>query len=438
MIVLGFQRTAGIFALCVCVLGAMGVAAPVKMSPKADRAHDKSHGLTPRLDPNEFRCIVVGDSQTTGPDTNRIRTQTHRWDAPMLGELLIVGNSAGGFLVNNGTGGSSSISYQLLDVNSGWGDGGPNDFFAIKAHQWIIHEDIDAPESRIGRFRLRFDVGNTQAPWDDAWGIGAPLRARIVVRTSPRSVPAIEVRAERGGQTSATARGVYELSDGWGLQVLEHFIPADFAALGDDVGVGIYLPDGYIEEPGSRLQILGVFIERVDSVGRAMPGTMIAYQGRGGWTMDDHLGFLTTASRVALIQASDADHVLILLGHNQEPGGLSSIEGNLAALVTAWEFAYQVAGRPRPRFVYVCPWTIIFETPSAYLLEVERVMGEMASRNRSDVFVNYLPLHDYTRPDIYDPSRYMLDGPSVHPGDVPTAVNLAEDLYEMLFEGRRD
>lgn len=416
------------------------------VGPKQGMRPGTPHGVQPkeqaqpklRLDSNDFRCIIVGDSQTAAPNATRIRTQTHRWDAPILGELVVIGNPTSGYLVNNGNAGSPSILYQLLDVYTGWGDAGPNDFLSVKAHQWVIRKDIDLPNTRIGRFRLRFGEGNTQAPWDVPWGIDTPVRARIVVRTSPQSVPAIEVRSERGGQTSTISRAVHELSDTWGVQVIEHFIPADFAPGGDDVGVGIYLPSGYVEGPGQRLQILGVFLEQVDAFGNQLPGTMIGYHGRGGWSIDDHLNRATTASRVAQIHAVDADHVLILLGHNQEPGGMVNFASNLDLLVGEWELAYKIAGRRRPHFIYVCPWTIINTNASSYLLEVERAMRSKANQHRGDAFVNFLPIHDYTRPDIFDPSRYILDGPLVHPGDVPTAVNLAQDMYEMLFEGRRD
>ncbi len=140
---------------------------------------------------------------------------------------------------------------------------------------------------------------------------------------------------------------------------------------------------------------------------------------------------------MALIEMTDADHVLIMLGHNQEPGGVDSIEANLTQLRGLWEQAYGMLGRNRPRFIYVVPWTIINVNASGYLIEVERVMTQLAGQHRRDLVVNYLPLHDYTRPDVYDPDSYRLD-PTVHPADVSTAVNLAQDLYEMLFEGRRD
>ncbi len=426
-------------ALSVLLLGAFGPVRGLPGTPgrASNFAHADKKEPVPRLDQNDFRCIVVGDSQTTGPDSNRIRTQFHRWDGMHVGEQLVIGNAAAGFVVNNGNGGSPLVSYRTRDMDTGWQDGGPNDFFAIQGHEWVVADNLFIPGNRVGRFRLRYGSGNTDAPWDNPWGVGVPMRAYVAVRTSPMTVPAIELRAERGGVTSTTARSVHELAPQWGIQILEQDIPADFNPLGDDVGVGLFFPAGYEEEPGERLQILGVVIERVGHNARRPSGMMVGYQGRGGWNIADHINLLSQASRAALIEMTDADHVMIILGHNQEPGGAAEVEPNLRTLVSLWEQAYASVGRVRPKFIYVMPWTIINHEPYEYLLEVERAMGELAGENRRDLMMNYLPIHDYTRPDIYNPSRYMLD-PTVHPANIPTAVNLAQDLYEMLFEGRRE
>ena len=50
--------------------------------------------------------------------------------------------------------------------------------------------------------------------------------------------------------------------------------------------------------------------------------------------------------------------------------------------------------------------------------------------------ISYQELFDDLRPDEFDPSLYQLDFFGTHPGDIQSAKNLAQDLYEMLFEGR--
>lgn len=394
--------------------------------------------VVPRLSVDNFRCIVVGDSQTTGNSAERVRTQTHRWDAPIIGELVCVGASSTGFVVNNSTAGIVGLSYQNIDMDDGWGDGGPSDFFALFGAQWTCGSDIHAPGARIGRYRLRFTGSNIDAPWDQAWGIGQPVVARIAVRTSPMSVDAVETRADRGGLVSFASRTVHPLNKQWGVQIIEQFIPTDFSPNGDDVGVSIYLPAESIEKPGQRLQVLGVLIERVGPKGQRLPGTVLTYQGRGGWSINDHIQKLSGASRAALAKMTQANTILFALGHNPEGGDLSSIETNARLLVAKWESAFVIAGLNRPRFVYLSPWMIDSGFIQVYLQRVESVYTQLASEHRNDMMVSYQEIFDSLRPDVFDPVRYQLDVFGTHPGNIPTAVNLAQDLYEMLFEGRRE
>lgn len=409
--------------------GMLAIGGPVQRGARQDFAQP-----TPKLSPDRFRCILVGDSQTTDPSSTRIRTQNHRWDAPVVGELVAVGSSATGFVVNNSNAGQKDIIYQTVDLNVGWPNGGPNDFFALHGANWTLLADINAPGSRIGRYRLRFGGSNTDAPWDIAWGIGQPLVAKIAVRTSPMSVGAIQTRAERGGVNSADARIVHQLNKQWGVQIIEQPIPNDFNPMGDDVGVGFYLPSGSIEKAGQVFQVLGVVIERVGPAGQELNGTLVGYQGRGGWNIQDHLDLISPASRAALIEIVNPEYLMIILGHNQEPGGLVNIEPNLKALVDKWETSFAMLGRRRPTVIYVTPWAIFSETASDYLLEAEMVMARMANDQRADLALSYLQLFNNMRPDLYDPSMYQLDGANVHPGDIPSAVNLSQDLFELLFK----
>jgi hypothetical protein len=387
---------------------------------------------------HNFRCVVVGDSQTTDTSAERIRTQTHRWDGPIIGELVCTGAAETGFLVNNGSFGIAGLSYRDVDLDQGWGDSGPQDFFAQYASEWAISEDISVQGARIGRYRLRFGAGNAQAPWKEPWGIGNNLIARIAVRTSPRSVTAIETRAERGGVVSFQSRTIHPLSKQWGVQIIEQPIPASINPLGDDVGIGIFLPENQVETPGQVLQVLGVLIERVGTKGQRLPGAVLTYQGRGGWSIIDHINFLSDASRTALAEMTQANTVLFALGHNPEGGALSNIDMHSRLLVTKWESAFSSAGLARPRFIYLGPWMIDSGYIQVYLSRVEDVYRQLANEHRGDLMISYQQLFDDLRPDDFDPARYQLDIFGTHPGNVSTAVNLAQDLYEMLFEGRRE
>lgn len=392
----------------------------------------------PLPEADNFRCLLLGDSQTTDPSATRIRTQTHRWDAPIIGELVCAGSVETGFLVNNGSAGISGLNYRNVSLEEGWGDGGSPDFFAESAAEWFFENDIPSIGARIGRYQLRFGSGNSHAPWREMWGVGNTLVARIAVRTGPNTIPAIETRAERGGVVDIASRVVHTLDSRSGIQILEQIIPVGFNPQGQDVGVGLFLPSGSLEEPGQVLQVLGVLIERVAPDGTRLPGTIIAYQGRGGWSIEDHINKLSNASRSALAYMIQANTVLIALGHNAESGGIQRIEPNARLLVQKCLTAFSAVGLPRPRIIYLAPWMIDSGFIQAYLANVENVYSHLAQENRADLMISYQRLFDDLRPDVYDPVRYQLDVFGTHPGNESSAVRLAQDLFEMLFEGRRD
>ncbi len=386
-----------------------------------------------RLDPRDFKCILVGDSQTTDTSADRMRTQNHRWDAPIVGELLTVGNIASGFVVNNGVAGSKTLEYTWRDPVAGWGDFGPHDFFAASGAQWTCTGDVQSPGSRMGRYLLNFGPSNVNAPWNEPWGVGQRLVAQIAIRTSPNSVDSIETRAERGGVVSFASRQVHPLPQEWGVHVIEQPIEVSINPKGMTVGVGIYFPTGQVEVEGEKLEILGVMIKRVDENGDVPQGAIVGYMGRWGWSMYDHINRQPASSRIALIQMFEPEYVMIVLGHNVENGGYARLPDHTEELSFLWEEAFALAGKESPKFIYVVPWRISGGFAEVYISLVENAFRVESARKRTSLLVNMYRRYDRLRPDVYDPARYQLDPAGVHPGDIPTAVNLSEDLYQMLF-----
>jgi hypothetical protein len=431
------SRSPGIVVLTTILFVFLGSWGPVPSGMRG--VHSKNQpSLQPIPEKDNFRCIVLGDSQTTDTSAERIRTQSHRWDAPIIGELVCAGSSSTGFLVNNGTFGVQNLLYRNVDLDGGWLDNGPRDFFAQFASEWEFTEDVTAVGARIGRYRLRFGPGNSDAPWREPWGIGNNLVARIAVRTSAHSIRQFETRAERGGVVDFSTRRLHTLDNFWGVQILEQPIPAGFNPAGDDVGIGIYIPAGQVEEPGQVLQVLGVVIERVGPKGEQIPGMILTYQGRGGWSILDHLNGVSQASRQALAEATRANTILFALGHNPEGSDLTLIETRARLLIERWEQAFAAAGLDRPSLIYLSPWFIDTGFIEVYLRVVESTYHKLANERRSDFVVSYQRLFDELQPDDYDPLRYQMDFFGTHPGNVQSAVNLSQDLYEMIFEGRRD
>ena len=403
--------------------------------PSHGSAHSARDGKirpSPVLDDLDFRCILVGDSQTTNAYWARMRTQMHRWDADTIGDLVCYGGGITGYLVNNYDW-LLGVKYENIDPNQGWPNGGPSDFFAIYGANWTFAGDIDAASTPIGRYRLDFGLFNDLAPWPVAWGVNERLVARIAVRTSPNSIGAIETRPERGGVISQNEGRVHLLSKEWGVQVFEQPISTDFGAFGRQVGVGLYLPKGAVEHRGEMLQVLGVTIEREFVPGVRSPGLFVAYQGRAGWNASDQNARVSQPSRKALIEMTDADHVMIMLGHNEEDDGVEGFATQMRLLVRNWEHAYNELGRERPQFIFVVPWVIESIVPSGYLYGVRSQMIQLANQHPSDRVISFMDLHDFTRPDVLDPERYILDANRVHPADVPTAIHLADDFRRLLI-----
>jgi hypothetical protein len=387
---------------------------------------------TSMLNPTEFRCVVVGDSQTTTPDPKRIRTQFHRWDVPFAGEQLSAGASSAGYLVNNIS--INNLQYTVVNPNTGWNDGGSEDFFAPSAAQWTCSGDVQSPGARFGRYRIGFGDWNVDAPYSTPWGVGVDLVAKIAVRTGLGSVAAVMTRGERGDLSDIPGQQVHLLDQFDGIQIIEQFIPASIDPQAVRVGVGLFLPSGYVEQAGQTLQVLGVSFVVAEHETGTTNGFMAAYQGRGGWNVQDHLNRTSNLSRRALIQMSDASHVMVMLGHNAEPEGISVFESRIIELVAQWELAFTAENRERPTFVFVSPWPLEGASIGPYLVEVNEILARVAKQNPQDKFVSYFNFFDGTPPNLYDPVRYTLDAGQVHPDDIQTAVHLAEDLFEMLFE----
>lgn len=417
-----------VLALCACC---------VFLPPSTRSGAGRQVPAVSRLDPGSFRCIIVGDSQTTLPYPARMMPQMQRWEVEHAGVQIGLNSSTGG-LVHNGSAGLKQVVYDCIEPRTGWPNGGPNDYFAQCAANWTFLGDVDAPDARIGRYRVGFGSMNSNAPWSSDWGVGQNLVARIAIRTSPNSVGWIDTVPECGGELAESMRRTHQLARAWGVQIIEQPIPAWINPLALDMGVGLYLPDGVEEHKGEVLQVLGVVIDRVDTRGLRARGTLVGYQGNGGWCITDHLQHVSRTSRKALVELLDADTIVIALGHNREPGGTPSVEPGLRQLVREWESAYATLGRPRPRFVYLTLWPAEDEADQDYLRHVEGVMRTMASEHRADQLISMMEYFGYARPDAIDPERYRLDAFGLHPRDAATATHLAEDLYGMLFEGRRE
>lgn len=390
----------------------------------------------PSLDPDHFRVIIVGDSQLSGPNTTGVRTQMHSWDANITGDLVTVGNSSAGYDVTTGVGGSDDVQYQSVDILDGWPNGSTRDFFAVSGHQWLCTGDVDYNGGRIAKFGLNFSQSNTEAPWNEPWAVGEHLIARIAIRTSLSSVPAIQVRPYRGSTVSGAMGNEYALDQEDGIQIIEQLIPAWIDPTAETVGVGLYFPPDVVEQPGMRLQVLGVSFHRANFRWEEEPGTFLGFQGRGSINVWDHIALFSQQSRVALIEMIKPDVVMTMLGHNIENLGIVLYEPGLTSLKSTWDNAFVSAGRETPIHIFVSPWGVGTGLEQPYMRQANVINRQVANRSLKSRSVSLFDQYNGVSPEVFDPVRYNMDFWHVHPGDGPTARSIAFDLYGLIFRNR--
>ncbi|GEM_PF-4938319 len=386
------------------------------------------------IDPNNFRCIFLGDSQISAPATTRIRVQMRRWDIPVAGAVFAFDFSSAGQDVEYNIDGVDYIRSRIIGNPGGWSGGGPRDFMNYRGYEWLFVQDVEDTRICLARFRLYNAFGNT-VPWRTNWiTTGDPLVVRIALRTTPNTVPLIETRALRGQVDDEANKVIHTLNQDYGYQIIEQPLDPSFFPTTDGVGVAFYLPEGSVESYGDTLQVLSVAVMRTDRDGNLLPGMVVGAQAYPGWSIDNHLD-LTDASREALIDLIDANALMVMLGHNTEPAG-SDVDAMYLDLIGRWMDAFNSTGRPRPSNIHVVPWMIGVDNAGVRLRDMLDAMSDAAEVYKGAVVSLLGHFHGVT-PSEYDPARYQLDGLQVHPLNSSTARNLSEDLEALIFSNPR-
>ena len=380
--------------------------------------------VQPKFSQDNFRAVIIGDSQTTTSWAGRITSHYHRWDGPFVGEFLSSGHSAGGVSINNI--GLSNVIYRAIDPDDNWSDGGPQDHFSRGSAEWETLGDINAPGSFVGRYRVKLSESNTDAPWSYNWVENEDLVFRVAVRSGPNSVPAVEIRPDRGTIGTGT---VFDIDSSPGIQIFEIDVPASLNPTETLVGGTISFPTGYVEENGQFLQVLGAYV----GIKGDPNGLVIGYQGDSGWNLLRHIDMISQESRVRLVEMLHLNTMIMIQGHNREWDNQPIYPVRAAQLMGMWDNAFDTAGFNRPKWVLVEPWRIQEGNWDGYQIIVENGLSMIAQFNRRAVHVRYGDLFNNLRPDEFDPIRYQLDTGLVHPGNVPTARALSEDLETLIF-----
>lgn len=382
-------------------------------------------GADPVFTQDQFRAVIIGDSQTTSSWSVRITAHYHRWDGPFVGEFLGTSNSSSGNSINNIS--RPTLDYRWIDPDDNWTDGGPGDHFSRNSAEWEVISDVPSDGAVVGRYRVNLSSTNTGAPWSYNWVENEDLVFRVAVRSGPNSVPAIEIRPDRETLGSGT---VFEIPTERGIQIFEIPIPASMNPDALVIGGAILFPEGYVEESGQLLQILGAYV----GLAGDPDGLVIGYQGDSGWNLLRHQTALSQDSRLALIEMLDLDTVMMVMGHNREWDNQPIFPVRALELINTWNQAFQTTGRRTPRWVLVEPWRIQEGNWDAYGEIVREGMSNISRIRRGTKHVRFGDVYNNLRPDEFDPTRYTLDSGLVHPGTGVTAKNMMFDLEFLIFE----
>ncbi len=385
--------------------------------------------VVPVFDPNNFRCILVGDSQVASPAGNRLRQAMRRWDLPIAGTFFIADFPWAGQNVDIDVTSTPSILSREIILPFQWYGIGLEDWMCHRGLEWRLSGDVDSPEVPIATFEQNLGSVN-QSPWNSDWMSGETLVARIAVRTTSIVVPAVETRALRNGFADPGSATVHVLNPEYGYAIIEQVIHATPGQT-TSAGVAVYLPDGVVEQDLMVFQVLGVSIMRVDQNLRPKNGMIVGSMSNPGWGYEDHLD-VSDFSRRALVEMIDANTLMVMLGHNSEPNDGQRVYDRHLNLINRWNAAFNDVGKPRPGLINVVPWPIGLVGSEQRLQETEEAMREITSEF-GGLTVSFVEFFENTVPDVYDPKQYRLDGIRVHPLDQSTAEQLSEDLESMIF-----
>ncbi|MBO6512545.1 MAG: hypothetical protein JJ974_01095 [Phycisphaerales bacterium] len=419
----------GLLCFCAGHSLAQGPSGTVYEGTRVVRAPERLRA--PDFDPNNFRCILVGDSQVASPAGNRLRQAMRRWDLPVSGTFFVSDFGWAGQRVDMDVTSMPAILSRTIILPFQWYGIGLEDWMSHRGLEWRLSGDVDSPETPIGVFVQEMGPSN-QSPWNMDWMSGETLVARIAVRTTSIVVPFVETRAVRNGVVDPGSATIHALSPEYGYAIIEQVIPATPGVTGS-AGVAVYLPDGVTEQDLMVFQVLGVSIMRVDQSLRPKNGMIIGAMANPGWGYEDHLA-VSDVSRRALVELVDANTLMIMLGHNSEPNDGQTVYDRHLNLLNRWHAAFDNVGMRRPALVNVVPWPIGIAGAEQRLSETEDAMRQITDEF-GGMTVSFVEYFGNTVPDIFDLDRYRLDGIRVHPQDQSTAEHLAEDLESMIFGG---
>jgi hypothetical protein len=397
--------------------------------------------LPPDSDERLVKVLLIGDSQM-GQSSNRLAGQIQKWDADIVGRMLMCENqpSAGvQFTSVTGDAYGAVLSSARLALGEDHGDGNTGSHFH-HSRLITVQGTIQPNFSSLAVSALVPGAPTRQRDFD------VRKNARIAVYDRPGGFARFRVSELRGAQHGASTDFGQENDLGptlTGTGAVKWF-QREIRAAGvfgspGSVPVGITIRDSNAQDSSRTLSIVGTLIHDSPQ-GTDFPdrGLVVSHISQSGWSAFDHLNTLNQDAIDATIEMNEGiDTLIVVLGHNREDD-YNAVTNPLAYPINMHALANRIRDRhlalgfTAPKVVMVAPWPLGSDGQNIRLAAQTQDLFDLCAAegygfiNLFDFFEGQPLIGVMTTPR--GSFEYTMDTFLTHPGNAATASHLMQDI----------
>ncbi len=404
--------------------------------------------LPPDSDQRLVKVLLMGDSQM-GQSSNRLAGQIQKWDADIVGRMLMCENQPGAgvqFTSVTGQAYGAALSSVRIALGEDHGDGNTGSHFH-HSRRITVQGTIQPNFSQLATSALV--AGVPTRPRD----LNSRKNARIAVYDRAGGFSRFRISELRGALTgNATDFGQEgdpgpTLSGSGTVKWFQREIrPAGVFGTPGSTPVGVTIRDSNALDTNRTLNIVGTLIHDSPQ-GSDFPdrGLVVSHISQSGWSAYDHLHTLTQDAIDAAIGMNEGvDTLIIVLGHNREDNYNASANPlaypiNMKALADRVRDRHLALGFAAPKVVMVAPWPLGTDAHNIRLAAQTRDLFDLCEAQGYG-FINLFDFFDrqplvgmMTTPR--GSFQYTMDSFLTHPADAATASHLVQDI-EWSFHPR--
>jgi len=397
--------------------------------------------LPPASDERLVKVLLIGDSQM-GQSSNRLAGQIQKWDADIVGRMLMCENQpSAGVQFNSVTGDAygAVLSSVRLALGEDHGDGNTGSHFH-HSRLITVQGTIQPNFSLLAVSALVPGVPTRPRNFD------LRKNARIAVYDRPGGFARFRVSELRGSQNGASTDFGQASDPGPTLNgsgtvkwFQREIRPAGALGFPGATPVGIAIRDSNAQDTNRTLNVVGTLIHDSPQ-GTDFPdrGLVVSHISQAGWSAFDHLNTLNQDALDAIIEMNEGvDTLILVLGHNREDDFNASTNPlaypiNMKALADRVRSRHLALGFAEPKVVMVAPWPLGSEGQNARLALQTRDLFELCATegygfiNLFDFFGRQPLIGMMTTPR--GTFEYTMDSFLTHPNNAATASHLAQDI----------